>query len=101
MHNSTQTHFPLGDEHTRSVPSQDSAVALWLHRAQQVIANEGLCEPEEWRLLLIVEAALEVNSLYFAAALHDPTPEDLYRYFEEFIVRSIGNREAEKLGYLQ
>jgi hypothetical protein len=96
MHNSTPSHFPLDAEHSGTILIHDSAVGLWLRRAQQVIANEGLSELEERRLLLIVEAALQVLSLHFAAALRDPTAKDLYIYFEEFIVRSVGGRGAEE-----
>jgi hypothetical protein len=87
MHISSTPHLAWGDFLTAGCC--ESAPTECLHRAHEIISNENLFEPEQRRLLRIVDAALEVRALYFAAAIDEPTTADLYSCFEEFIVRAL------------
>jgi hypothetical protein len=45
--------------------------------------------PDHERLALIVSAALEVRSLFFVAAIHEPTPGELEAVVEDFLRRAL------------
>lgn len=96
MHNSTPYPFQLPPENPTTIPSPGPSLAVWLHRAQDIIANEGLREPEKNQLLLVVESALEVCALYFAAAVQEPTSAQIYNCFEDFFIRLLSSDRNEE-----
>jgi len=96
MHNSTPYLCQLPPGNPTTIPSHGPSLTVWLRRAQDIIANEGLREPEKNQLLLVVKAALEVCALYFAA-VQEPTPAQIYNCFEDFFMHSLSSDRNEEL----
>jgi len=68
--------------HARSTPS-------CLRRATNVILEHDLRVPDEVRLELILRAALEVQILFFNAAVTRPESQKLNALFEAFVVECV------------
>ena len=60
-----------------------------ISRAKSLLCQHDLAVPDDVRLRLIVQAALEVRALLFTAALTEPTSEDLECCFEEFVLCAV------------
>jgi hypothetical protein len=59
-------------------------------RAQELLLACHLAVPSDYcRLTIIVDAGLEARALYWVAALHQPPTEDLDKYFDEFVIRTV------------
>jgi hypothetical protein len=68
----------------------------YLRNSRQILAAHDLASPDRDRLILVVEAALAAQSLWFAAVLHEPSTAELYEFFEEFVLRCVKTcRKAE------
>lgn len=75
-----------------------SSLATYFWNALQILSEHDLAIGEFDRLTRIVETALIAQSLFFAAALHDPDTAELYGFFEEFVLRCVSlSRKTEGL----
>jgi hypothetical protein len=61
----------------------------YTERARELLICYQKYPPDDLRLQLIVEAAMEARALFFSAALWEPSTEELDGYFDEFVVRSV------------
>jgi hypothetical protein len=78
--------------------SHHNSLATYFRNAVQILSEHDLAIAEFDRLTLIVETALTAQSLFFAAALHDPDTAELYGFFEEFVLRCVSpSRKTEGL----
>jgi hypothetical protein len=68
-----------------------SSLATYFRNALQILSEHDLAIAEFDRLTLIVKTALTAQSLFFAAALHDPDTAELYDFFEEFVLRCVSS----------
>jgi hypothetical protein len=59
--------------------------------ARQILADCGAVI-DCVRLRLVVKAALEVQTLFFTAALHEPSQSELHDLFEDFLLLCIASR---------
>jgi hypothetical protein len=61
----------------------------YLGNSRQILVAHDLESPDQDRLILVVEAALAAQSLWFAAVLHEPSMAELHEFFEEFVLRCV------------
>jgi hypothetical protein len=59
-------------------------------RALNVLSEHDVPPPDEVHLEIIVSAALEARSLFFAAATETPTDSLLAIFFDGFVLNSVG-----------
>jgi hypothetical protein len=83
-----------GFSHFSPLSSPDIYAKIYLPSAYLKMASECLLEHEspfvdDWQLNRIVQAGLEARTIFFAAALHDPTPQELDLFFMDFILRCV------------
>lgn len=91
MPNSAAPNFLLGPGIWASIPGpvHHELLNCYTLRARGLLIRLQVCIPDLDRLHLIVEAAMETRLLYFAAALSEPTTDDLDGYFDHFVVCSV------------
>jgi len=87
----TSSHHIQPDFHTCStgaaLPGERLHLRKYVRCAIDYLADHELPSPEFPRLLLIVQAALDAQALFFAAVLHDPTSQELDAFFTDFVTR--------------
>ena len=59
---------------------------IYLRLAVQILSEHDLVLPELDQLNLIVQSALAVRCLYFAACLHHPDHAELHEVFKMFLM---------------
>ena len=64
----------------------DSSPTIYLRLAVQILSEHDLVLPELDQLNLIVQSALAVRCLYFAACLHHPDHAELHEVFKMFLM---------------
>jgi hypothetical protein len=92
MYISARPHFKLGSlSFWASIPEPTSHELLhhYTTRAQVLLAGCQKCLPDDDRLQLIVQAAMEARALFFVATMTEPTTEDLDVYFDNFVIQSV------------
>ena len=89
--NFSPPHFQLGSGYLSPIPFEIRTIieSEAISRAKSLLDQHELAGPDDDRLRLIVQAALEVRALLFAAALTEPSLEDLDRSFEEFVLCAV------------
>jgi len=90
MLNSAPSHFQLGPGVWALTPEpvHHDLLHRYTVRARELLARLQACIPDDDRLLVIVQAAVETRALYFVAALNEPTTADLDECFDQFVIRS-------------
>jgi hypothetical protein len=90
MPSSAPPQFRLGPGFWASTPepAHHDLLHRYTVRAQELLARLQEFVPDDERLLIIVQAAVEARALYFVAALVEPTTADLDEYFDHFVMRS-------------
>jgi hypothetical protein len=63
--------------------------AGYLRYAVQALIEFDLISPGEDRLVLIVEASLSAQALFFSATLRHPDPVELHQFFEAFVLACV------------
>jgi hypothetical protein len=79
-------------------PELDSTVSVpreYPHLADQILTDCG-AYIDSTRLTLLVDSALEVLTLFFAAAVHEPSQPELHHLFEDFLMRCIVGHRIEE-----
>ena len=91
MKSSTMPHFQLGPGFWACIPQQihDALVRRYITRAKELLADCQECLPDDDRLKLIVEAAIEAQGLHHVAALLAPTTAELDTYFDHFVLSAV------------
>jgi hypothetical protein len=81
-------HFLLADQQpgTSVLLDHDSSPTIYLRLAVQILSEHDLVLPELDQLNLIVQSALAVRCLYFAACLHHPDHAELHEVFKMFLM---------------
>ncbi len=74
--------------------SANLRLAPYISRALETLSDHGVEFEDHQRLTVIVEAALESRSHFFAAALDHPDQEELDLFFADFILRCVLPRRA-------
>jgi hypothetical protein len=64
-------------------------LAPYISVALQTLVEHYVDVEDQQRLTLIVRAALESQTHFFAAALHDPEQDELDRFFNDFVLRCV------------
>jgi hypothetical protein len=62
----------------------------FIRRALNVLSEHDVPPPDEAHLDIIVAAALEARSLFFAVATEEPTDSLLAIFFDGFVLNSVG-----------
>jgi hypothetical protein len=65
------------------------SVARYLRHAVQILSEQDLAIPDWDQLTLIVRCALDAQSLFFAASIHDPSRTKLRQFFESFVLSCV------------
>jgi hypothetical protein len=91
MPNSAPPHFLLGPGFWASTnePAHHDLLHRYTTRARELLACIHEFIPDDDRLLVIVQAAVEARALFFVAALAEPTTADLDECFDRFVMRSV------------
>ena len=79
-------------------PELDRTVSVpreYLDLARQILADCG-ASIDSTHLNFVIEAALEVVTSFFAAALHEPTQPELHELFEDFLMRCLVGYRTEE-----
>lgn len=76
--------FPLTPEVDN--PLLEDAVA----RVRRIAEEHDAALPGRNRLQLLAAKAVEAELAFFDAALHEPSKEDLERFFGDFVLRALG-----------
>jgi hypothetical protein len=91
MHAPSSSLFRLGHGYWGPI-SEDLRQELlfsYIGRAKDLIPTD-FPVPEDDRLAIIVQAAMESRMLYFAAAMYEPSAKELDSFFDDFVMRAIG-----------
>jgi hypothetical protein len=67
----------------------NSRLLPYIGMAVTALAEHSAHLNDDSRLVLIVEAALESRSLFFAATLWEPAQRELNQFFEDFVLRCV------------
>jgi hypothetical protein len=88
MHSSAAPHFQLGSGFWAPIPEpiHHDLLHRYATRARELLARHQARIPDDGRLHLIVQAAMEARALYYAATLAEPTTEDLDEFFDHFVI---------------
>ena len=91
MHSSGTPYFQLGSGCWANTRQQDRHILLrqYTKRAQEILISHRACLPDDDRLRLIIEAAMEARGLFFVAAMAEPTTEELDQFFDQFVTQSV------------
>jgi hypothetical protein len=68
----------------------------YLDLAVNTLAEYDIALPEHQFLETIVRAALAAQHLFFSAALHEPTGNELDLFFEDFVLHCIPRIDSDK-----
>jgi hypothetical protein len=96
MPSSAPPQFRLGPGIWASTPEPvlHNLLHRYAVRARKLLARFLDCIPDNDRLQLIVGAALEARALFWAAAVQEPSTEDLDQFFDEFVTRSVAAHDS-------
>jgi hypothetical protein len=83
--------FQLGPGFWACIPPQSRRLLCqqYAGRAKDLLSRNQESLPDDGRLQLIVEAAMEARQLCFVAALREPSTEELDCRFDEFVIWSV------------
>jgi hypothetical protein len=68
----------------------------YLDLAVNTLAEYNIAVPEHQFLETIVRAALAAQHIFFSAALHEPTGNELDLFFEDFVLHCIRRIDSDK-----
>ncbi len=88
---SASLNFQLGPGFWACIPQQSRRLLCeqYAGRAKDLLSGKPECLPDDGRLRLIVEAAMEARQLCFVAAVREPSSEELDCRFDEFVIWSV------------
>jgi hypothetical protein len=91
MKSSTLPRFQMGPGFWAYTPQEDRSSHLrrYTARAKELLADCQECLPDDDRLQLIVEAAMEARGLHYLAALLEPSTTELDTYFDHFVLSAV------------
>ena len=92
MHFSGTPHFRPGSSFfsaSAAEPIHRDLLRQYTNRAQEILISHRACLPDDDRLQLIIEAAMEARGLFFVAAMAEPTTEELDQFFDQFVTQSV------------
>ncbi|SRR6266496_722307 len=92
MHNPTQQLFHLGPGYWGFIPAEvrQCVLANYIERAADLIDSLQSGRTDVDRVALVVQTAAEATLLFFTAALHEPSTEELQLFFDDFVFKAVG-----------